>query len=334
MVWIIRYGTADALVYSIVRSWIAGCYFGFSFVSLALAVSGGVFATAVMGMLWSVAGKRGIMGCVGIGVAGALFHNIGQLLAVYALMTSNSRIFFQFPVMILASVLFGGCVGALVLPVMRMIERRVDAQNGTPIGSVMLPYTAAPFEIAVTVALFAFSFSLVFITNTIALAIIAGITAIAVIIACKGSITIMFRPFLRFWALFLFIALMYLVLPYGTRLERFSFLTHESVTATLQQWLRLYTWLAISTILMKYRFHVVLFAMMKRLFRHQEITLSAGLLAFEYFPLVMEIGKKQGKGFFKNLVVHPVRSVKQGIGGLYEEILGKIGEGERSRANR
>jgi heptaprenyl diphosphate synthase len=327
MIWIIRYGTVDALLFSLVRSWIAGCYFGFSFVSLSLAMSGGVFSTLVMGALWSLFGRRGMMGCIGIGVAGALFHNLGQLLAVYALLTSNTRIFYQFPVMALASVAFGGCVGALVLPFMRMLEGRGTAQNPSAFASPLAMPSPTLSERVTAVVLVAVSFSIVFVTSTVALIIIAAIAAIAVFFLCKGQLSLLAAPLYRFWALFLFIALMYLILPYGTRFERWSFLTHEGVSATLQQWLRLYAWLELSFILARFRFHVVLFAMLSRLFRRREVTLTAGLLAFEYVPLVVDAGRKRGKEFFWNLIRHPLLAAKEGIGGLYDEIVERVGEG-------
>jgi heptaprenyl diphosphate synthase len=327
MIWIIRYGTVDALVFSLVRSWIAGCYFGFSFVSLSLAMSGGVLSTLVMGALWSTFGRRGMMGCIGIAVAGALFHNLGQLLAVYALMTSNGRIFYQFPVMALASVAFGGCVGALVLPFMRLLEGRGTSRDPADFASPPAMPTPTLIERITAVAIIAVSFSIVFVTSTVALIIIAACAAIAVLSLCKGRVSLLTAPLHRFWALFLFIALMYCILPYGTRLERWSFLTHESVTATLQQWLRLYAWLELSFILAKFRFHVVLFAMLSRLFLRREVTLTAGLLAFEYFPLVADAGRRRGKGFFRNLIRHPFRTAKEGMSGLYDEIVVMVREG-------
>jgi hypothetical protein len=329
MIWIIRYGTIDALAFSLVRSWIAGCYFGFSFVSLSLAMSGGVFSTLVMGALWSVFGRRGMMGCIGIGVAGALFHNLGQLLAVYALLTSNTRIFYQFPVMALASVVFGGCVGALVLPFMRVLEDRGTGRNPAASVSPLALPSPTPGERVTAVVLIAFSFSIVFVTSTVALIIIAAISAIAVLSLCKGRVSLLAAPVYRFWALFLFIALMYCILPYGTRFERWSFLTHEGVSATLQQWLRLYAWLELSFVLARFRFHVVLFAMLSRLFHRREVTLTAGLLAFEYVPLVVDTGRMRGKGFYRKLIRHPLLAVKDGIGGLYDEIVERVAEGNK-----
>ncbi|MBN1128539.1 MAG: Gx transporter family protein [Chitinispirillaceae bacterium] len=325
MIWIIRYGTTDALVYSLVRSWIAGCYFGFSLVSLSLALSGGVLSTLVMGALWTLLGKRGIMGCVGIGVAGALFHNLGQLFAVYALLATNSRLFYQFPVMAAASALFGGGVGALVLPVIRIFDARATAGRNATFTPAATAAVATVRERLVALGIICLSFSLVFVTSTAALGIVAVLAALWTLSTHRWKGLMLFVPLKRFWALFLFIALIYLVFPYGTRFERLSFLTHESVTSTLQQWLRLYTWLELSFVLMKFRFHVVLFAALSKIFRRQQITLSAGLLAFEHFPLVAQTGKKRGRGFFWRLIRHPAKSAGEAIGVLYDEMAERVG---------
>ena len=127
---------------------------------------------------------------------------------------------------------------------------------------------------------------------------------------------------------------MYCIVPYGTRLERLFFLTHESVTATVQQCLRLYTWLELSFILARYRFHIVLFSLFSRLFWRREVTLMAGLLAFEYVPLVVQTGRKRGIGFFKNLIRHPLLAAKDGISALFDEIVERLKQGNREGLNR
>ena len=105
MIWIIKYGTADAVLYTILRSWISGFYFGFSFLTLALSLSGGITATLAMGAVWRILGSKGLLGTVGIGITGALFHNAGQLATVYFLVVHNFSVFYQIPFMAAASIL-------------------------------------------------------------------------------------------------------------------------------------------------------------------------------------------------------------------------------------
>jgi hypothetical protein len=37
----------------------------------------------------------------------------------------------------------------------------------------------------------------------------------------------------------------------------------------------------------------------------------------------------RGKGFFRNLIRHPIRTAKEGISGLYDEIVKMVREGEQ-----
>jgi len=87
MIWIIEFGMVDSLMYTLVRVWISSFYFGFSLVTVFLALSGGLFSTAVMGCAWNLLGRRRLMGTVGMGIIGALSHNTGQLFAVFAVLT-------------------------------------------------------------------------------------------------------------------------------------------------------------------------------------------------------------------------------------------------------
>src|SRR5271157_4784069 len=86
--------------------WIVGFYFGFSFLTMSLALSGGVLATCAMALAWRLTGKNRLLGTVGLGIIGSLFHNVGQLCAVYYLMSANIHLLFKVPVMLAASILF------------------------------------------------------------------------------------------------------------------------------------------------------------------------------------------------------------------------------------
>jgi heptaprenyl diphosphate synthase len=48
ILWIVRFGAKDAILYSLLRSWITGFYFGFSFTTLILSIGGGILSTSVM----------------------------------------------------------------------------------------------------------------------------------------------------------------------------------------------------------------------------------------------------------------------------------------------
>ena len=78
IIWLVKYGLNDAILYTILRTWISGFYFGFSFVTLTLSLSGGIAASLAMGLAWKLFGKRGHLGTVGIGITGAVFHNLAR----------------------------------------------------------------------------------------------------------------------------------------------------------------------------------------------------------------------------------------------------------------
>ena len=123
VVWIIRFGVKDAILFTLLRSWISGFYFGFSLLTLSLSLSGGIVATAAMGMAWNVLGKRGLLGTIGLSITGAFFHNSAQLLVVYFLLTHNASVFYQLPFMGAASIVFGTFAGLIVPPVWNILNR-------------------------------------------------------------------------------------------------------------------------------------------------------------------------------------------------------------------
>src|SRR5512133_1070105 len=54
LLWIIRYGTIDAVLFSFLRTWIISFYFGFSFITFMLSTGGGIIATLTMGVCFKI----------------------------------------------------------------------------------------------------------------------------------------------------------------------------------------------------------------------------------------------------------------------------------------
>jgi heptaprenyl diphosphate synthase len=321
LAWIIEFGAADALLFFLVRTWIVGFYFGFSFLTIALSLSGGVLATIVMGILWNVAGKRRMLGTVGICIIGALFHNFGQIVTVYFLMVNNAHLFYQVPLMLGASIVFGGITGVLTVPLLSFLrnipvigpsEQLSAGQKSSPIS---FKNKAASFSIIIG------SFALVFIGNLLVLAFFALLSTIFVQVLFKGSLGAIIKPIQRFWLLFFFIGCIQLFYAYGVKIEALPFLTRESVVSTAQQWLRLWTWLQLSFILTHFKFHRVLFSILSTLFSRHESTLEGGLLALELFPATISVVQTRLRKRILRLLVHPIKNGKKGIGQVYEEIV-------------
>ena len=308
IIWVIRYGTADALVYTILRSWISGFYFGFSFITLILSLSGGLLATFITGITWNYFGKRNFVGAVGIGITGAVFHNFGQLLAVYLTITQNSTIFYQIPFMMIAALISGGIVGLLVKPIIRMLNS-ISTPEMNSAFSIRHNSTSKKYTV-ICALLITTCMVLLIIKNIYILLGIAAIITFLSLVFNRFSIKTLFYP-LRFWPLFLFIAFVYLFFSYGTRINFLPCVTQEGIQETIAQFLRLWTWLQTGYLLSRFHFHISFFGLLKRIFPGHKETLLAGLLALEYFPEVITFAKsREGIGNL-NFLKSPLISIDQ-----------------------
>ncbi len=97
----------DVWMISMIRIFLMGLLFG-NGVSLIYSLSGGVLSLLVMMLLK----KSGIFSITGVSVAGAVSHNIGQLIAA-SVVIGNLSIFYYFPVLLIAGVVMGIIIGML-----------------------------------------------------------------------------------------------------------------------------------------------------------------------------------------------------------------------------
>lgn len=301
VVWIIRYGVKDAILFTLLRSWISGFYFGFSLLTLALSLSGGIIATAVMGLAWNILGKRGMLGTIGLCITGAFFHNSAQLVVVFFLLTHNASVFYQLPFMGAASIVFGTFAGLIVPPVWNILNRMElpEVKRSFPTGQNPLNVKDATRCSVVLL----FCFSLFAISDILFISIIA--------IICSGMIALVRRSWkviiypLKFWPLFLFILSMYLFFSYGKRLPIVSFLTYEGLNIAGLQILRVWIWIEAGFLLTQFRFHETFFSVLGLVFRNQQSTLIAGILALESFPDLLSFAKSKESISGLNLLRSP-----------------------------
>lgn len=287
LIWLMRYGVVDTLLYTILRSWIASFYFGFSLLTLSLSMSGGICSTLAMGLLWHLSGRGKSLGTIGLAIIGALFHNTGQLVAVYFLLTRNRAIFYQLPFMGLASLLFGTIIGLLAPSLWSLLRNHTAKEPAVsaPHPSPLQPVT--PYQIVGAALLIAFCGALVATANYLLLGSSALLLSIAAVGITKGRIKTLFYP-LRFGFFFLFIAVTYLFFSYGKKIPWFPLITYEGLTNTTAQMLRLWTWLQAGILLQKLRFNSALYALLNYLFPRHAETLASGLIGLEYFPAVFK----------------------------------------------
>lgn len=321
IIWIIRYGYVESLLYALLRVWIVSFYFGFSFLTFSLGFSGAVFACTAMSVCWKLLGRKRIMGTVGIAVVGALFHNTGQLFAVYLLMARNIRLFYQAPVMIFASVLFGGIVGLLVPWFIYVVNDNTllsevklkelsHASKKTPVPAVII-----------SLLFLCYCMALVFVKDWIILILSAIIITIIVQLLLKGSLNALFFPIKRFWLLFLFIGVLHSFFTYGTRINGVPLITREGVVNTITQWLRLWTWLETTFIFFHFKFQFLALRGLQKIFSGYRSTIYAGLLAVEYFPSVVDMVRSKAKELLKTLFKKPSQVIAELFIGVVDIII-------------
>lgn len=97
----------EVWIISLIRILLTGLLFG-NGVSLVYSLSGGILSLTVMMLLK----KTNKFSVIGVSIAGGVFHNVGQILAV-ALIMGSSGIFYYFAVLLVAGVVTGMMIGIL-----------------------------------------------------------------------------------------------------------------------------------------------------------------------------------------------------------------------------
>lgn len=110
-------GAADAAVVSFIRVLLCGVLFG-SGISTLFSLLGALFAFAGL-MIYRYALKR-VLSPVGASILSAALHNVGQLVAA-GLVLSDTAVIAYAPVMLGASVVYGGVNGILLVMIMRAL---------------------------------------------------------------------------------------------------------------------------------------------------------------------------------------------------------------------
>ena len=91
------------------------------FVAFATSLFGGVLSTIIAFCLFKW--KKNPFGYVGIGIVSAVFHNIGQLLAVM-IFTQTSAVIGYLPVLIVFAILTGFVTGTVLKVILPIVKKR------------------------------------------------------------------------------------------------------------------------------------------------------------------------------------------------------------------
>jgi uncharacterized membrane protein len=324
IVWIVRWGAADALLFSVLRAWLTSFYFGFSLVSLLLSMSGGVLAAAGMGLLWELFGRKRWLGFVGLGVAGAALHNIGQLICVYFMLTATAAIWYQAPFMLVASIVFGTLSGLLGHALLPFIDREVQAEV-FPLAGMTPARHGGIVRPAAGCAILAASVVIAIVNNVAAVCIAAAIATLLALVMAGGKIAAVFFPVTRFWLLFVFVAAMDLFFSYGKTVAGIPFITADGARAALLQCLRLWTWIELSSILTRLEFNRIVLQSAARRLPFGKQTFAAAVMSFELFPAFIDLLRGSMKINFREAVKNPRGIVDSTIKGMYSDIQKLIG---------
>mgnify|MGYP000851317283 CR=1 FL=1 len=115
------YGLKDGLAISLLRVLFTSLFVGtFLSVGFYLSLTGAVFSTLVMAFLFKYVPALSMMG---VSIAGAVSHNVGQLLAAAALIQTG-YIFYYLPVLLLSGIPTGLATGYVACLSLKHLARK------------------------------------------------------------------------------------------------------------------------------------------------------------------------------------------------------------------
>lgn len=116
MIALYKLGAKSAITIGIGRSILSGILFG-NLSVIIYSIAGVTLSISIMIILK----KTGIFSVVGVSVAGAVFHNVGQLI-VAAFLIENMNIMYYMPILIISGAVAGIVVGLLTAYIIRSIR--------------------------------------------------------------------------------------------------------------------------------------------------------------------------------------------------------------------
>lgn len=110
---VVLYSTKAALRFAVLRTLVSGLISGTPITSFLFSAAGGIFACLLMSLAWKGFGQKGWLGLAGLGMLGAIAHNLAQILVAYGLFVQHSAFLWQIPVVIFVSIVTGTIVGLI-----------------------------------------------------------------------------------------------------------------------------------------------------------------------------------------------------------------------------
>ncbi len=110
MVALYKMRQADALIINIIRIILVGLTFGNAF-SMIYSLAGGILSFIIMWLMYR-AGEKKAFSAVGVGAAGGVAHNIGQII-IAAFVLKTTGIVFYLPVLLISGLTAGVVIGII-----------------------------------------------------------------------------------------------------------------------------------------------------------------------------------------------------------------------------
>lgn len=121
---IVLFGIKEALAVVLIRTFL-GSILGGAPSSFIFSAAGGVLSVLVMYAMYIWAGTK--FSLIGISVAGAVSHNLGQIF-VAGLIIENFGLYIYLPVLVVSAVITGIFIGFVVKYVLSLIKVNIDYQ--------------------------------------------------------------------------------------------------------------------------------------------------------------------------------------------------------------
>lgn len=120
------FGFGEAMTVVLIRS-IIGPILGGSPVGILYSVTGGTLSCIIMAIL--LYRFKDYFSLLGISVAGAVFHNIGQLLVASLLYGTIGILFSYLPIMMISSIITGNFIGLAAKYIIKFLDNRISDMN-------------------------------------------------------------------------------------------------------------------------------------------------------------------------------------------------------------
>lgn len=273
LVWVYRFGIADAILFHLLRQWIIMLFYGFSFFPFVLGGISGVVAICVSGLLMS----SGFIGMIGIGILTALTHNLVQLLILFVLMSGQVAVQWQIPLMIFVSTITGTITGWGAWKLSnRAVENFTEKAFTPPHIYKYKKISLSPLLLVAILFLIPFFFHPLWIYPLL---------FVVSFLLTRVWKTVFFTPqnLITRYGFFLVALYITALLSYPGAVNRIAFWLEP-----LPQLIRLVYWLSLTPLLQRAGFFDVFYRVLSRIFKTKGETLSIGFIMPEIFPSVLQ----------------------------------------------